>query len=213
MGIVSSFADLPVEPLSDHYGLDRGTPLDRRYIEAFLGERQGAIRGAVLEVQDDAYTRRFGADRVSESAVVDIDASNQQATLIADLNQPGSLPAEAYDCIILTQTLHLLRRPGRCVESCHRALRRGGVLLLTAPALSRVSPTYPDADYWRFTPAGIAELFAQHWTGAFTVHAWGNLRSCIGFLLGEVVEDLPDTILDNHDPRFVLSVAVEAHKA
>jgi Methyltransferase domain len=123
---VSSSADLPLEPLSDNYGLDRGTPLDRRYIEAFLAERRDLIRGTVLEVKDDAYTRRFGADRVSERAVVDIDASNLHATLIADLDEPGSLPAEAYDCIILTQTLHLLRHPGRCLENCHRALRNGG---------------------------------------------------------------------------------------
>jgi hypothetical protein len=205
--------DLPLEPLSDHYGFDRGTPLDRRYIEAFLQERRGAIRGSVLEVQDDTYTARFGADRVSESTVVDLDQTNQRATLIADLEQPDSLPAAAYDCIILTQTLHLLRRPGHCIENCCRALRRAGVLLATAPSVSRVSPTYPDTDYWRFTPAGTAELFARHWEGSYTAHALGNLRSCIGFLLGEAVEELADTDFDRHDPRFPLTVAVEAHRA
>jgi SAM-dependent methyltransferase len=209
---VSPFTDLPVEPLSDHYGLDQGTPLDRRYIEVFLGERSGLIRGSVLEVQDDAYTVRFGAGRVAEGTVIDIDRSNTRATLIADLEQPSSLPAETYDCIILTQTLHLLRQPGVCLENCHRALRPPGVLLATAPAVSRVSPTYPDGDYWRFTPAGMAELFSRHWDGDFTVHAKGNLRSCVGFLLGEVVEDVPNTLLDRNDPRFPLNVAVEAHR-
>jgi SAM-dependent methyltransferase len=204
--------DLPLEPLSDHYGFDRGTPLDRPYIEAFLHERRGSIHGSVLEVQDDTYTARFGASRVSESTVVDIDRSNQQASLIVDLEQPGSLSEASYDCIILTQTLHLLRRPGQCVENCYRALRPAGVLLATAPSVSRVSPTYPEADYWRFTPAGIAELFARHWPGDVTVHAFGNLRSCIGFLLGQVVEDLPDTVFDHHDPRFPLTVAIDAHK-
>jgi SAM-dependent methyltransferase len=204
---------LPLEPLSDQYGFDRGTPLDRRYIEAFLLERRGAIRGSVLEVQDNTYTTSIGGDRVSGSAVVDIDGSNQRATLIADLEQPGSLPAGTYDCIILTQTLHLLRRPGTCLENCYRALRPGGTLLATAPSVSRVSPTYPDRDYWRFTPAGIAELFARNWEGDSSVHGLGNLRSCVGFLLGEVVEDLDDTILDHHDPRFPLTVAVEAQKA
>jgi hypothetical protein len=164
----------------------------------------------VLEVQDDAYTLRFGADRVAESIVMDIDRSNPRATLVADLEQPGSLPPDAYDCIILTQTLHLLRQPGLCVENCQQALRNRGVLLATAPALSRVSPTYPDGDYWRFTPAGIAELFTRHWDGDFTVHAKGNLRSCVGFLVGEVVEELPSTMLDVDDPRFPLNVAVEA---
>jgi SAM-dependent methyltransferase len=204
--------DLPLEPLSDQHGFDRGTPLDRRYIEGFLHERQGEIRGSVLEIEDDTYTARIGGDRVSESTVVDVDPSNRRATLIADLERPDSLPSAAYDCIILTQTLHLLRRPGRCIENCHRALRPGGVVLATAPSVSRVSPSYPDADFWRFTPAGIAELFSIHWQGEFTVHAFGNLRTCVGFLLGEVVEEVADTVFDRFDPRFPLTVAVEAHK-
>ena len=79
-------------------------------------------------------------------------------------------------------------------------------------ALSRVSPTYPDGDYWRFTPAGITELFSRHWNGDFTVHAKGNLRSCVGFLLGEVIEEVPNGVLDRDDPRFPLNVAVEAHR-
>jgi hypothetical protein len=86
---MSAFADLPREPLSDCYGLDRGTPVDRRYIEAFVCARRDAIHGRVLEVQDNTYTTRFGADRVAESVVVDIDASNPRATLIADLEQGG----------------------------------------------------------------------------------------------------------------------------
>jgi hypothetical protein len=140
-GAVTAFGDLPREPLSDHYGLDRGTPVDRRYIEGFLSARRGVIHGAVLEVHDDTYTTRFGEDRVSRSIVVDIDATNPNATLIADLQLAGALPPDSYDCIILTQTLHLLRRPGVCVANCFAALRPGGGLLATAPSVSRVSPT------------------------------------------------------------------------
>jgi hypothetical protein len=210
---VTAPADLPLEPLSDHYGLDRGTPVDRRYIEAFLGTHRDVIRGSVLEVEDNSYTTRFGADRVAESIVVDIDAKNPRATLIADLQQPGSLAADAYDCIILTQTLHLLRRPGRCVENCFAALRPGGVLLATAPSVSRVSPTYPAGDLWRFTGAGMSELFNRHWPSHFTVVAFGNLRACVAFLIGEVTEDLCDGVLDRRDPRFPVTVAVEARRA
>jgi hypothetical protein len=77
---VAASADLPVEPLSDHYGSDRGKPLDRHYIEAFLAERRDAVRGSVLEVEDDAYTTAFGGDRVTMSTVVDMDDTNQRAT-------------------------------------------------------------------------------------------------------------------------------------
>jgi hypothetical protein len=186
--------------------------VDRRYIEAFLSARRGAIRGSVLEVQDSAYTTRFGGDRISQSTVVDIDATNLRATLIADLQLVGSLPPDCYDCVILTQTLHLLRWPGQCIQNCFAALRSDGVLLATAPSVSRVSPTYPDGDFWRFTPAGIAELFGRYWPGDFTADAFGNLRTCMAFLIGEVVEDLPDLVLDHNDPRFPLTVAVEATK-
>lgn len=78
--------------------------------------------------------------------------------------------------------------------------------------VSRISPTYPDGDFWRFTPAGLAELFDRHWSGNFTVTGSGNLRSCVAFLLGEVVEDLPESVLRADDPRFPLTVAVEATK-
>jgi hypothetical protein len=210
---VAAFADLPSEPLSDHYGFDRGTPVDRRYIEAFLSSHRAAIHGRVLEVQDNTYTMRFGADRVLESAVVDIDAGNPSATLVADLQQVGSLSPDTYDCIILTQTLHLLHRPAHCIDNCFGALRARGALLATAPSVSRVSPTYPDGDFWRFTPAGMAELFNRHWPSDFTVHAFGNLRTCVAFLLGEAQEELPGAALDYHDPRFPLTVAVEAHKS
>jgi SAM-dependent methyltransferase len=209
---VTAFGDLPREPLSDEYGLDRGTPVDQRYIERFLSTRRRVIHGTVLEVQDDTYTTRFGDDRVSQSTVVDIDATNPNATLVADLQLPGGLPPDSFDCIILTQTLHLLREPGVCVANCFAALRPSGVLLATAPSVSRVSPTYPDGDFWRFTPAGIAELFRRHWPGDFIVDGFGNLRTCTAFLMGEVVEDLPAVVLGDHDPRFPLTVAVEATK-
>jgi len=70
--------------------------VDRRYIEGFLNARRGVIHGAVLEVQDDTYTMRFGEDRVSRRIVVDIDATNPNATLVADLQLAGALPPDSY---------------------------------------------------------------------------------------------------------------------
>jgi hypothetical protein len=58
----------------------------------------------------------------------------------------------------------------------------------------------------------MTELFTQCWRGPFSVHAFGSLRTCVAFLLGEAQEDLPNGVLDYHDPRFPLTVAVEAHK-
>src|SRR5216117_2974376 len=47
-------------PLSHDFGYDRGTPIDRYYIERFLSDERCSIRGRVLEVKDTTYTDRFG---------------------------------------------------------------------------------------------------------------------------------------------------------
>ena len=39
-----------MKPLSRGYGWDRGTPIDRHYIERFLASHAGDIRGRVLEI-------------------------------------------------------------------------------------------------------------------------------------------------------------------
>lgn len=204
--------DLSRDPLSDHFGFDRGTPVDRRYIEAFLHERRSLVRGSVLEVQDNTYTMAFGANDVTDSVVVDIDPANRDADLVADLERLGTLPPNSFDCIILTQVLHLLRHPDRCIVNCFAAMRPGGALLVTAPSVSRISPSYPDADFWRFTPAGLGELFDRHWSGEVKVEGFGNLRTCIAFLRGEAAEELPVEAIDDRDPRFPLTVGAEAIK-
>ncbi|MFN2629610.1 MAG: polysaccharide deacetylase family protein [Gaiellaceae bacterium] len=120
-------------PFSERYGFDRGTPIDRYYLERFLAGHAGDVRGSVLEVRDSRYTHRFGGESVEASEVLDIDPRNVEATLVADLAEPGSLPARAFDCFVLVQTLHAGRRVRidvrtagsrrRAHESVYRRLR------------------------------------------------------------------------------------------
>src|SRR5689334_18087507 len=72
-------------PLSDDWGFDRGTPVDRYYVESFLAEHRKDIVGKTLEVKSSGYARRYGT-AVTQYDVVDIDSSNKEATLIADLS-------------------------------------------------------------------------------------------------------------------------------
>ena len=64
-------------PLSK-WGFERGTPIDRWYIERFLDNHQECIGGRTLEVLEDLYASRLGAANVD---VVDIDPSNPAATI------------------------------------------------------------------------------------------------------------------------------------
>ena len=199
-------------PVSERWGLDRGTPVDRSYIERFLHEERASIRGRVLEVRDTRYTRAFGTD-VTSSDVVDIDASNRNATIVADLTQRTSIMADSVDCFLLIQTLHFIVDVRAVIAEAHRVLAPGGVLLCTVPAVSRISMRYLDKEYWRFTTAGCRELL----TGAFSdgdveVRSYGNVLACAAFLYGLAVEDLTEAELLEDDPFFPLVVAAKARK-
>ena len=100
-----------IRPVSDEFGFDRGTPVDRVYLEEFLDEHSTEVHGDVLEVKSPAYTHRFGGDRVTRAHVLDLDPANEKATIVADLYEPGSLPPQGYDCVILSQTLQFVRLP------------------------------------------------------------------------------------------------------
>lgn len=82
-------------PFSTRFGLDRGTPVDRVFIETFLFARAHLVRGKVLEISEDAYASRLRVDRDGSLDIVDIDPDNTDATIIADLCSPGSLPPGA----------------------------------------------------------------------------------------------------------------------
>src|SRR5437870_3400829 len=58
-------------PLSEAWGSDRGTPVDRYYIEQFLDRHREDIRGRMLEVRDSRYTSRFGSG-VTAADVLDV---------------------------------------------------------------------------------------------------------------------------------------------
>jgi GT2 family glycosyltransferase/SAM-dependent methyltransferase len=203
-----------VEPVSRVWGLDRGQPVDRHYIERFLEAHADDVAGDVLEVKDAHYAKRFerGARSVT---VLDVAEHNEQATLIADLTQPDSLPQEAFDCIVLTQTLQFLYEIETAVANLHRALAPGGVVLATVPCVSRIDYELGvEEDFWRLTAASARRLFeAAFGAGAVEVQAFGNVLACTAFLQGLAGDELAPEELERHDPYFPLLIAVRAVKA
>jgi SAM-dependent methyltransferase len=204
---------LSVRPKSDHWGWDRGTPVDRYYIERFLGEHAGDVRGNVLEVKDADYIRKYGRD-VVRTDVLDIDAANPQATIVADLSVGEGIPASFFDCFILTQTLQYIYDLRGAVAQCERLLRPGGVLLVTVPSLSRiVHGAGLEWDYWRFTAASCRRLFGEAFGDASVeVQTHGNVLAATAFLRGTALEEIPRRKLDVNDPYFPLLVTVRAVK-
>lgn len=200
-------------PISSSWGHERGTPIDRVYIDEFLLRHRGDIHGRVLEVRDRRYTDRFGSG-VTKRDVLDIDPTNASATIIADLADCDSIPSNIFDCFILTQTLHYLSEPLAAVRQAYRILRPRGVLLATMPSIIRVDADTPGIDRWRFTPVSCSELFE----GPFgidnvEVSASGNVLAAIAFLTGMAAEEFSPVKLAVRDPSFPVVILVRAVKA
>jgi SAM-dependent methyltransferase len=199
-------------PIGKNWGWDRGTPVDRIYIESFLERHRRDISGRVLEIKDASYTRRFGSG-VTRSDVLDVNRENSGATIYADLAAADEVPSDAFDCIILTQTLQLILDVPAALAHLHRVLASEGVVLATVPTLSRVAPGSDGTDYWRFTPAACAELFdATFGAHNVLVEPMGNVLAGVAFLHGLGAEELPRTKLEEQDVEFPLVVGVRAVK-
>lgn len=192
------------QPFSECFGWDRGLPVDRFFIEQFLDENRTAIRGRAMEVRTPEYARRFGDQRVTDIEVIDIDAGNREATLVADLCEPRSLPVAAYDSIVCTQTLHYLPDEQTALLNLWNALAPGGTLLLTAPCITRVDNEAPDSDFWRYTPLGLERRLRQVLPESAEVQTrgYGNVFAAAAFLMGIAVEEFDEKMLAYDDPRF-----------
>ena len=209
------FGDLHrLAPVSGCFGFDRGLPVDRYYIERFLERHATEIVGRVLEIGDDAYTRRFGRSRVFRRDVLHVRQGNPHATLVGDLTDPDVLPEGAFDCIILTQTLQLIYDVRLAIERIHRALAPGGAVLVTAPGISQIdSGEWRHTWYWSFTAPALQRLFGDVFgADAVLVERYGNVFAATAFLQGLAVEELNTSDLDVIDQAYPVIVAVRARK-
>ena len=200
-------------PLSRNYGFDRGTPIDRYYIERFLTRHARDVRGRVLEVGDDEYTRRFGGERVEAVDVLHVDEGNPQATIVADLTDAPQIPDASFDCVICTQTLLLIYDVPAAIRTLHRILRPDGVVLVTVPGVSRICRQEADAwgDFWRFTSMSSRRLFEEAFgSGEVGVETYGNVLAAVGMLHGIAAEELGAGDLDSHDPDYEVLIGVRA---
>lgn len=200
-------------PISEQWGFDRGTPIDRHYIEEFLSAHADDIAGDVLEVDAPTYTRMFGGDRVRRSEVLHVEDERPGVTMIGDLTRPDDFEPGRFDCAILTQTLQFIPRPDAAVRTVHRILRPGGVVLATFPGISKISRE--DMDRWgchyAFTSLSAAKLFGQVFgSDAVTVEATGNVLAASAFLYGLAAADLAPSDLAHRDPDYELLLCVRA---
>jgi SAM-dependent methyltransferase len=202
-----------VEPVSRDFGKERGRPIDRWYMHDFLWPRRDDVRGRVLEVADTSFTDYLGEGAVERCDVLHAKPGNPLATLVGDLETGEGMPQAAFDCVVLTQTLHLIYDVRAAIRSVHAALAPGGVVLATVPGISQVSQydRREWGDYWRFTEDSARRAFAEAFGDAnVETVTYGNVLVAAAFLYGYAFEELSEAELRHRDDDFHFLVGVRA---
>jgi peptidoglycan/xylan/chitin deacetylase (PgdA/CDA1 family) len=202
------------DPVARDWGYGRGGPVDRPLIARFIAAHSSDVRGRVLEVQERDLTAAFGGTRVTQSDVIDVDASNAKSTVIADLRRATAIADATYDCVILTQTAHVIDDPGAVLRECRRVLKPGGVLLATFPCASRVCLEYgPRGDFWRMTPAGAETIARRVFGSDVDVNTFGNTLTQVAFLHGLGETELTEPEMQLADPYNPMLVGIRARRS
>jgi SAM-dependent methyltransferase len=201
-------------PIDPNWGFERGTPIDRVYVERFVGSHAADIRGRVLEIAAPDYTTRFGTG-VERVDILMASEGNPQATIVGDLADAPHIPDDSFDCAIVTQTMQFVWDVRAALATLHRILAPGGVLLATVPGITKISPPEDEiwGEWWHFTSRSAKRLAEEAFgEGQVEVEAFGNVLSAAGFLYGLAASDLRPAELDTRDRLYEVVVGVRAVK-
>lgn len=204
-----------VTPIDPNWGFERGTPIDRVYVERFIGSHAADIRGRVLEIAAPDYTNAFGRS-VERVDILMATAGNPEATIVGDLADAPQIPSDAFDCAIVTQTLQFIYDVRAAVATLHRILAPGGVLLVTVPGLTKISRIEDEqfGEWWHYTGRSVRRLAEEVFgEGAVEVTTYGNVLAASGFLYGLAASDLEAAELDTHDPLYEVVIGLRAVKS
>ena len=203
-----------IKPISRVFGFDRGTPIDRIYIEHFLQKNQDYIQGVVCEIAEDTYAKKFGKN-VKKIEILSYTNDNPKATIIGDLTNINTLPSNTIDCFIVTQTLNFIYDVKSAVRGIFHMLKDGGIILATVAGISQISRYDMDrwGDYWRFTDLSAKRLFEEVFgEGNVEVETYGNVLASIAFLHGIAAEELTKEELFYKDIDYQITIAIKARK-
>lgn len=212
------FGDLRrLEPIAPSRGAHASDTIDRHYARAYLERHHSDIRGRVLAMAGDGDAMELGGDRVMRVDRVERQHRGEpDTTFVCDLAGSSDLPSEAFDCVVLTQALHLVFDVREAVATIHRILRPGGVALVTMPGITPV----PDpemqpsaAPAWSLTALSARRLFEEHFErDAVEVETFGNVLVAASFLHGLQRTELTLEELGHRDPDYEVLIAVRARK-
>lgn len=207
-----------LDPISPIFGKDRDlVSIERFYMETFLESCSADIKGRVLELGDAAYTRRFGGSRVTQSDVLHYVPGNPEATIVGDFTRPETIPVDAFDCMIVTQTLQMIYDIKPAIATLYRALKPGGVLLVTTHGMSRIARREGVDDwgeYWHFTAQSLQRLMAEVFPAEnIQISTYGNVFAAVCNLHGLAAREIEPHELAYRDPNYEVIITARLQRS
>lgn len=201
------FHAINVLPYSRNFGLERGSPIGRYYVERFLREHAGSIAGYCLEFGEPRYKSYF--PKATKYEITDV-VSRPGVHYVCDIHEPQGMPKNYFNAVICTQVFEHLAYPEKAARSLFDLMAPNGVLLLTAPFINPVH--YVPTDFRRFTPECLEMIIQDAGFVVETVSFGGNSLVSTGSLMGMVQEDFSRAELEKKDPVYPYNILVRARK-
>lgn len=213
--IIDAISHMDLFPVSEQFATERGTPVDRYYIEKYLEQNSMYIRGHVLEIEDNAYTKKFGRNHYEKSLVMDVSAKTPNIDFNANIETGEGVEGAIADCFICTQTLMYIYNLNAAAKNIVKILKPGGVALITCSGLSQNSRRCMEnyGAYWGFNEASLKNIFSEV-DGANIIESgtYGNVKTVSAHINGLCQEDLDKSDFAVNDICYPLIVYVTVKK-
>ncbi len=212
---VKNISELPLVPISRRFGQERGTAIDRIYIEKFIEEHKNCIRGDVMEIADLRYTQKYEKEcNIRKAYMLHVNGWGENV-IKGNLETGEGIEENMVDCLIFTQTLQFIYNVHDVIKNIHRMLKPGGTVLITASVVGQISlyDYHKWGEYWRITDQAIKKLLCNYFKEEqVEVRSYGNVKTAIAFLYGLCAEDLQSSDFAYDDEQFPMIVVASARK-
>ena len=211
---ISYVRKLPLAPVSNVQGLERGKPIDRYYIEKFLNDNSKYIQGICMEVADDYYIRTFGKEKVKKSIISHVKGWGEKSLKI-NFETGEGVKDNFVDCLIFTQVMQYIYDVKKAFINIYRILKPGGVALITLPGIKSLS-LFDDENWgekWSFTPKSAKILCDEVGENIkYEICSYGNVKMSVAYLYGLCVEDLNEEDFKYNDPQYPFLISIKIYK-
>ncbi len=204
------------KPYSREFGLDRGTAIDRVFIDDFLNKNSSLICSNILEFGDDRYISKY-AKSVNNSVIFGGSGlNNNSKSFNYDLTNIDEIQefTDYFDCIIATNVLNFIYDFDTAIKNLSQLVKKeNGFCLVTVAGLSSISSYDYErwGDFWRFNDLSMMRSFNKYFEDV-EIDFYGNATLAAAFILGLSKEEVPINLFEHKDHNFQITIVIKASK-